>query len=55
MTSKKRSSCDFAHVRRHFLLIKVRWRHFARIFRELSRFSGILQRFSRILPGFSPN
>ena len=27
LTSKKRSSCDCAHVGRHFFQIKVRWRH----------------------------
>ena len=49
MISKKRSLYDFANVVRHFFPIRPRWMLF------LPSFSGILLRFSQILPRFSPD
>jgi len=64
MKIQKRSSCDSAHVWRHFF--KAHWGPFLPVFsgillrfqrfsQILPRFQRILPRFSRILPGFSPN
>jgi len=65
MTSKrkKKSSCDSAHIERHFVQVKVHRAPFTPVFSgSLPRFSWILQRLSHILPrfvqifpGFSPN
>jgi len=51
---QKRSSCDSAHVGRHFFQIIVRRALFLPVFSgSLSRFSAILRRFLQISPGFS--